>query len=189
MEKIHMKRLILAGLIAAFAGAAYGGSMFTLIPVNATTTVPGGITGWGYDIANADPSNFMLLNDSFAGGSLSTGTYGNYVDYIVTNPSFIVIGPGGDSGPVPFIPGTSGIGEFDFKQFVPVPTYIPGTINVDYSLFSQDPNSPTFDPGSFVTSGTLTANAQASMVPEPAPGLLIGLALLPFAFVTRRHCR
>jgi hypothetical protein len=182
-----MKRVILAVVATAFAATAYAGPMFTLIPTDATTNVPGGITGWGYDIKNTDLANFLVLNDSFASGSLAAGTYGTYVDYLASN--FIVIGPNGDSGPVAFNQGTSGVGEFDFNQFVPNPTHVPGDISIDYSLFSQDPNSPTFDPGSFVTSGTVSATAEASVVPEPASELLAGLMLVPFAFAVLRYRR
>jgi len=183
MERTYLKSLILAGLVAAFAAAAYGGPVLTLIPTNASTNGPGGVTGWGYDISNPDPSNFLVLNDSFVSGNLASGTYGNYADYIAL--SFIVIGPNGDSGPVAFSRGSAGVGEFDFNPFVPIPTHVPGQINIDYSVFSQDPNSPTFDPGSFVGAGTVSASANASAVPEPSSGLLMALALLPLALAAR----
>ena len=180
-----MRYMIVAVLAAAFAGSAFAGPMFTLIPTDATTAVHGGVTGCGYDIKNTDPADFLVLNDSFASGSLAAGTFGNYVDYIVLN--FIVIGPGADSGPVAFHQGSAGVGEFDFDPFVPIPTRIPGAINLDYSLFSQDPNSPTFDPGSFVTSGTVAAAADASLVPEPASEPMAGLALVLLALAGRRR--
>lgn len=180
-----MKRVMLTAVFAAFAASAYGSPLFSLIPVNATTTKAGGVTGWGYDIHNPDPNNFVVLNDSFVSGSLATGIFGNFVDYISTQ--FIVIGPGGDTGPVAFQPGTAGVGEFDFAQFVPNPTSVPGAINIDYSLFSQDPNSPTFDPGSFVTSGTVSTPASASVVPEPASALLLALGMLTLALAIRQR--
>jgi hypothetical protein len=179
-----MKRTILTAFLAACAANAYAGQL-TLIPVNATTSHPGGVTGWGYDIMNVDPSNFMVLNDSFVSGSLLSGTYGVYVDYIASQS--IVIGPGGDTGSVAFQPGVAGVGEFDFKKFVPIPTTVPGAINIDYSLFSTDPNSPSFDPGSFVSSGTLSASASASVVPEPSPVYLLALGVLPLAFALQRR--
>lgn len=178
MERTYMKRVLVAAVITAFAATAYAGPMFTLIPTNAVTNMAGGVTGWGYDIMNTDPNNFLVLNDSFASGGLATGIFGTYVDYISSN--FIVIGPGADSGAVAFSQGVAGVGEFDFKQFVPIPTRVPGDIGIDYSLFSQDPNSPTFDPGSFVASGTVSAAADATLAPEPASELLAALAFLPF---------
>jgi hypothetical protein len=177
-----MKRIILPCLIAALAASAHAGLI--LSPVNAVG-LPGSVTGWGYDISNPDPSNFMVLNDSFVSGSLSTGIFGNYVDY--TASTGIVIAPGGDSGLVAFSRGVAGVGEFDFVQFVPVPTHIPGAINIDFSLFSEDPNSPSFDPGSFVSSGTMSASAAATVVPEPASELLLGLTLLLFGVVIWRR--
>lgn len=180
-----MKRMFLAAVIAAFAASAYGGPLFIPLPFDATTPAAGGVTGWGYDISNSDPLNFLVLNDSYVTGSLSTGIYGNYVDYIATQ--FIVIGPGGDTGPVPFVPGASGVGEFDFNQFVPIPISVPGEINIDYTLFSQDPNDPNFDPGSFVAAGTVSAPAVASAVPEPSAQLLLGFGMLPLALAMRKR--
>lgn len=186
MKRTYVRGVMLAGLAAVFTAGACGAPVLNLIPVNASA-VPGGVAGWGYEISNPDPANFLLLNDSFASGSLATGTYGNYVDYVASN--FIVIGPGGDSGPVPFSLGSTGVGEFDFNLFVPVPTHIFGQINIDYSVFSQDPNSPTFDPASFVSSGTVSAPAEASAVAEPGSEFLAALALLPLALSVRRRFR
>ena len=182
-----MKVVILTAVLAAFAASAYGGPVLSLIPVNATTPMAGGVTGWGYDISNSDHANFLVLNDSFVSGSLATGIFGNYVDYI--SSQFIVVGPGADTGPVGFQLGTAGVGEFDFAQFVPNPTTVPGAINIDYSLFSQDPNSASFDPNSFVASGTVTAAASASVAPEPATELLLTVGMLPFALAIWRRGR
>jgi hypothetical protein len=172
-----MKRILFAALLTALATTgAYAVPVLTLIPTVAGGFA-GGVTGWGYDIKNTDPTNFLVLNDSFVSGGLSTGVFGAYIDYIAAN--FIVIGPGSDSGPVAFNRSTTaGVGEFDFKAVVPPNTKVPGTINVDFSLFSQNPNDPNFDPGSFVSSGTVSAAAEADVVPEPGSGLLVGGSLL-----------
>ena len=180
-----MKRILFAAVLTAFATSAYAAPVLNLIPTVAGGFA-GGVTGWGYDITNPDPTNFLVLNDSFVTGGLSTGVFGNYVDYIAAN--FIVIGPNGDSGPVAFNRGTlAGVGEFDFNAVVPPATRVTGAINIDYSLFSQDPNDPNFDPGSFVGSGTVSAAGEADIVPEPAPGLLIGLGLLLVALALWRR--
>jgi hypothetical protein len=177
-----MKPILFAGLLTAFATTgAYALPVLTLIPTVAGGFA-GGVTGWGYDITNPDPTNFLVLNDSFATGGLSTGVFGHYVDYIAAN--FIVIGPNGDSGPVAFNRSTmAGVGEFDFNAVVPPNTKVPGTINIEYSLFSQNPNDPNFDPGSFVSSGTASAAAEADVVPEPGSGVLVGASLLLVALV------
>src|SRR5438105_3943394 len=135
-----MKRILFAALLTAFATGAYAAPVLTLIPT-AAGGVAGGVTGWGYEITNPDPTNFLVLNDSFVTGGLSTGVFGHYVDYIASN--FIVIGPNGDTGPVAFNRSTmAGVGEFDFNPVVPPATRVSGTINIEYSLFSQDPNNP-----------------------------------------------
>ncbi len=186
MTRTYMKRILFAALVTTLSMGAYAAPvpMLTLIPTSAVGA-PGGVTGWGYDILNEDPNDFLVLNDSFVTGSLSTGVFGTYMDYLAS--TFIVIGPGLDSGPVPFVKGTSGVGEFDFDKFVPIPTTISGGISIDYSLFSQDPNDPNFDPGSLVDSGTVSSTAAAIAGPEPGSALLMGALLLPLAFAYRRR--
>jgi hypothetical protein len=181
-------------LAALFALSAHATSIptFTLVPAGGTISgASGGVVGWGYDVTNTDPSNWLVLNDSFVTGSLASGTFGTYVDYIASN--FIVIDPSSSTGTIPFNFGTiSGTGEFDIKPAVPPNTILPGDIDIDYSLFSQDPNSPSFDPSSFVTSGTVSASAQldvnTSTVPEPGSIWLTVAWLLPFVWVVRQ-CR
>ena len=174
-----MKQTLFAALFLTSALSVYAAPIpaLTLVPAIASG-YPGTVTGWGYDIVNNDPSDFLVLNDSVVMGSLSTGTFGTYVDYIASN--FIVIAPDTDTGVVPFVLGSSGVGEFDIVKFVP-PMQIPGSINIDYSLFSTNPNDPnTFDPSSFVDGGTVSATAGVDIAPEPASGalLLAGCMLL-----------
>ena len=178
-----MKPIVLAAVFAAALASANAATVpaFTLLP-SIASGLPGAVTGWGYDITNTDPDNFLVLNDSTVSGSLSTGTFGTYVDYIALN--FIVIGPGAGTGPVNFSPGTAGVGEFDIVQFVPIMA-IPGAIDLDYSLFSQDPNSPNFDPGSLVASGTVSANTAVQVVPEPGTVFLLAAASLALGFALR----
>jgi len=185
-----MKRTLLTVLFAVLlAAGAQGGSVsLSLIPAGGTVSgTPGTVVGWGYDVTNSDPSNWVVLNDSFVTGDLSTGTFGTYVDYIASG--FIVIDPSSSTGPVDFSQGTAGTGEFDIDAFVP-PMKITGDIGIDYSAFSEDPNSPTFDPSSLVVSGTVSTAAEVdvvSSIPEPASVLLTGLALLPAAIAGWRR--
>jgi hypothetical protein len=181
-----MKRILFVALLTALAmTAAHAVPVLTLIPSSAGA-MAGGVTGWGYDITNPDPLNFVVLNDSFVTGGLSTGVSGHYVDYIAMN--FIVIGPNGDTGPVAFNSSTkAGVGEFDFLAVVPPHTQVNGTINIDYDVFSQNPNDPNFDPGSFVGAGTFSASAQAVVTPEPGSGVLVGVSLLVVGLAIRRR--
>jgi len=179
-----MKPIVLAAVFTAALTSAYADTVPTL---NLLPSIAGGkagtVTGWGYDITNTDPIDFLVLNDSTVSGGLSTGTFGTYIDYIASN--FIVIGPGLDTGPVNFSQGVAGIGEFDIVAFVPPNLRIPGAINLDYSLFSQDPNNPNFDPGSLVASGTVSASTAVQVVPEPGTGLLMAGASLALGLVWR----
>jgi len=181
-----MKKTLFAALCLTSSLSVYAAPVFTLVPATASGA-PGTVIGWGYDIFNNDPSNFLVLNDSFVTGPLSTGTFGTYVDYIASN--FIVIAPDTDTGVVPFMQGSAGVGEFDIKTFVPF-MQIPGSINIDYTLFSQDPNSPTFDPSSFVDSATVSATAAANIAPDPASGALFlagCMLLVPFGIRAARR--
>ncbi len=188
-----MRHTVLTLVAALFTATAYSAPLpvFGIFPSGTVSGSPGTVIGWGYDITNNDPSNWMVLNDSFVTGGLSTGTFGTYQDYIASG--FIVIDPSSTTGNVAFSQGSTGTGEFDIHNFVP-PMTITGGISIDYSVFSQDPNSPSFDPGSLVSSGTVSAvaDAQVGGVPEPASIMLtcFGLLLLVVAgwrrSVTRR---
>jgi len=184
--KIAIIAPLLAGLLTLGANADPLPSL-ALVPSGGTVAgLPGSTVGFGYDIDNPDPNNYVVLNDSFVTGDLASGTFGTYIDYVALQ--FIVIDPNTDTGPVPFAQGSAGLGEFDMDLFVPIPTEIPGGISVDYSIFSTDPNSPNFDPNSFITSGTLTATAEVdAAVPEPASVFLVGSLLLPLAFLALRR--
>ena len=169
---------------ALISGCAFASSI-TLLPSGTVSGSSGGTVGWGYNVSNST-TDWMILNDSFVTGSLASGTYGTYVDYIVSN--FIVINPGSSTGPVNWNAGSaSGTGEFDLAAVVPPNTAIPGGITVDYSLFSQDPNDPSFDPGSFVSSGTVGATAQVNAnftsTPEPATASMMGMMLIAIAWL------
>jgi hypothetical protein len=89
-----MKRTILNVLFAALLAAnVFGDTVtLTLIPTSGTISgLLGSAVGWGYDITNNEPTDWVVLNDSFVTGGLNTGTYGTYVDYISSD--FIVINP------------------------------------------------------------------------------------------------
>jgi hypothetical protein len=184
-----MCSVFLAALLAWTAQAA---PTFALVPSSGTISGNSGdVVGWGYDVTNTDPANWLVLDDSFVSGSLASGTFGTYNDYIASN--FIVIDPSQSTGVVTFSQGSSGMGEFDVDAIVPPNTTIPGSISLDYSLFSQDPNSPTFDPNSLVSSGTVSATAEVdvntSTAPEPGSMWLIIASLLPIAWVVRQRRR
>ncbi len=172
-----MNRLIPAVALAALLTATANATpTLSLLPSSGTASgAPGAVVGWGFDFGNTYASDWVVLDDSFVTGSLSTGTYGNYVDYVVNQ--FYVVNPS-SSLMVDFNQSTgNGTGEFDIAKYVP-PVQITGNINIDYSVFSQNPNDPNFDPASFVTNGTAGAAAAVQVTPEPAPILLLGVALL-----------
>lgn len=159
----------------------------TAIPSNGTVGgPPGTVVGWGVNVTFNDPSNWVVLNDSnFTGAP----TYGTYHDYLPTE--FIVAGPTPESSSVtvPFVPGSTGLGEFDINPTAPPGAPIGGNINVDYTIFSQDPNDPSFDPGSFVSSGTVPVSVTVLVTPEPASWGLVLMFALPFVVFQRFRSR
>lgn len=185
--KTSISAAILAVLWSVSASAA---PSFSLLPADGTVHgTSGSFVGWGYDITNNNPSDWLVLNDSYVSGSLSTGTYGTYMDYLSSN--FIVIDPSSSTGLVPFIAAASGTGEFDIAASVPPNTLVAGDVNIDYSFFSQNPNSPTFNPVSFVSAGTVSTIAQVDInpVPEPTTILMMAVGLGSLALTRRRHRR
>lgn len=191
--KPTLPSLCVAALFALSANADVMPT-FTLVPASGTISgASSGVVGWGYDVTNNDPVNYLVLNDSTVAGSLASGTFGSYADYIASN--FIVVNPSSSTGTVPFSKGISGTGEFDIDAVVPPNTVIPGSIALDYSLFSENPNIPSFDPGSFIADGTVTATAQVdantstSNVPEPGSMWLMIAALMPLAWTIRQRRR
>jgi hypothetical protein len=186
MKRI-MPVLTLAVLVALHAHATPLPA-FSLVPSGGTiSSLSGVVVGWGYDITSTDSADWVVLDDSYVTGSLASGTFGSYTDYIASN--FIVIDPSSSTGSVHFNAGMTGTGEFDIKAAVPPNTIIPGEIAVDYSVFSQNPNSPSFDPGSFVISGTVfaaaTVDVNVSGAPEPRSLLLIVVGSLTLGLAVR----
>src|SRR5581483_4721156 len=187
-----MKRITWAiGLLVAFAapGQSTPVPAITTIPASGDVSgAPGDTVGWGFQLTFSDPSNWVVLNDSYFTGAQ---VYGGYQDYIVSQ--FIVAGPAPESSPVTvnYVHSSSGLGEFDIYSFAPPGASITGNINVDYCIFSQDPNDPSFDPASFVTSGVASAAVDVTVpaaVPEPRTAFLLMAAIalaLWRRFVTR----
>lgn len=176
-------------LVALFAVSAHASpppsQTLALVPSGGTIFgSSGGVVGWGFDFTNNASADWVVLSDSFVTGSLGTGTFGSYMDYIAL--TFTVVNPSSSTGTVPFVLGTSGTGEFDIAPAVPPGTKIGGYIGIDYSVFSQDPNSPSFDPNSFVGEDTVFAQAEV-VTPEPGLKWLTAAGLLPLALAVWRR--
>jgi hypothetical protein len=185
--KLTLPAVFSAALFAVGAHASPPPPPQTLALVPSGGTIfgnSGGVVGWGYDFTNNDSADWVALNDSFVTGSLASGTFGNYMDYIAL--TFIVVNPSSSTGTVLFSQGVSGTGEFDIAPAVPSGTKITGDIGIDYTVFSQDPNSPSFDPNSFVAEGTVFANAEV-VTPEPGLKWLTAAGLLPLALAVWRR--
>ena len=191
-----MKRALLpACCLAVFTTASYASTVsLTTLPASGSVSAsPGGVVGWGFTLTDADPADWVVLNDSFFTGST---TFGNYVDYLVLpGAPLYVAGPSPESATVsqPWAPASIpslGLGEFDINSTAPPGTVISGNIGVDYTLFSQDPNDPNFDPDSFLATGQLFAPVTITLtspaVPEPAWGFLIDAGILGLVMLARR---
>ncbi len=186
-----MNRVSLFVAAAVFAACVQADTLsLTLIPTGGEVAgAPGTVVGWGFTLTDTVADEWIVLDDSYVGGGLNTGVYGNYVDYVVSQ--FVVAGPAPESSTVaePWDQATTmGTGEFDIFATDPPGTLVTGTIDVDYDLFSQDPNDPNFDPSSFIGSGTFTDTASILVTPEPSSWiLLVGAILMPFVPAARKR--
>jgi len=194
-----MKRTIIVALCAVIFTALAHADTLTLATIPASGDVagePGTAVGWGFILTDSSSTDWIELNDSYVSGSLDTGIYGTYVDYLtLTNAPLYVAGPAPESPTVnqPWVPSATpplGLGEFDLYITAPPGLTLSDDINVDYTLFTQDPNSPTFDPSaSFDGTGTFSVAVQVQSTPEPASMTLVGGALLPLLLAIRRRRR
>ena len=183
------KSLVVILMVGLFALCAQATPNLTLIPSSGTVNGSAGTTvGWGFTVTNDDPSDWLVLNDSFFTPSNTLGTDSTYTDLIASQ--FVVVDPGSSSGAQPYNPSVpTGIGSLTLPSTAPEGQVAMGTIFLDYSVFSQDPNDPNFDPGSFITSGTLDAAANVQ-VPEPASAMmLLGAAPLLLGSLRRKLWR
>jgi len=194
-----MKQTIIAAICAVMLTALTHASTLTLATLPASGNVGGDpetVVGWGFILTDTSSTDWVVLNDSYVSGSLATGTYGTYADYLtLPTAPFYVAGPAPESSTVdqPWVPSNSpplGLGEFDLSATAPVGLVLSDDINVDYTVFSQDPNSQSFDPDtSFVSSGTFSVPVEVQSLPEPASMALVGVALLPLLLAVWRRNR
>lgn len=189
-----MRRILLTVLLTgAIAVCSHADPLIslTLLPGATVAAPPGSAAGWGFVITNSGPDWIVLTGSAFDGNP----DYGAYVDYLSqTSAPFYVIGPAPESSTVtqtwnPSFNPPLGLGEFDLYATDPIGTQISGTMTVSYDMFSMDPNAPNFDPNSYITSGALPVQAQVNVSPEPATAWMLGIALLPLAFLCRRKKR
>ncbi|MCX6625495.1 MAG: PEP-CTERM sorting domain-containing protein [Acidobacteria bacterium] len=191
----HIILLTLLSLVSLHAGVtltlttdlgAAGGDL---------VVTPGQLTGWGFSFLNA--VDFASLTSAAYVHTGGTVTGSNLADFI--GPQGIVIGASPEPSLVTqaFNAGTfRGTGTFQVSPAAVAGDVSSGYVQVTYDLFSVSPNNPLFDPttdgisfGNFaVAPASLTVIAGGpAAVPEPATGLLAGLALLGLGVLGKRR--
>src|ERR1035437_6525673 len=104
--------LLVAGMFFFLTCPVSADVLFTLLPADGNVFgSPGSTVGWGYSLANNDPTNWfltILLNsDSFANGTPSL-----LFDFPIVAPGATVS--------VPYDPGTAGLYELTWDIGAPV---------------------------------------------------------------------
>ena len=159
-------------VIFAFAAAALGAPLTwtfgTLPPSGHIAGPPGATIGWGYELENQDPANWLVVTalnaDPFAHGVPDAAVF-----------DFPVLAPG-EKRVVPY-DGLQGLYALTWDPAAPIGYVTIGQFSLDAEWYDGDP----FSGGQFVVfADPVSSPYSAAVVPEPGLG---GLVLLSAAGV------
>ncbi len=188
-KQITLSTYILLGLAASCSQAA---PILTLDPANGNIAGGAGSTvGWGFDL-QSDPTNYLTIISSFLTGE-TYASLGNYVDLIASQggPDAGLVDPAAGDWVQPFFFGANpaaqtGVGAFQISSLAQAGDTDSGFIQIDWELDSASAGCP----GCFVSSGTILAPFQVTVVtpsPEPATyGLFLLAACAGYLSYRRR---
>ncbi|MBY0504815.1 MAG: PEP-CTERM sorting domain-containing protein [Bryobacteraceae bacterium] len=156
--------------------------VLTLLPPDLVNS-PGSTSGWGFTITNdtnyieVTSAQFCLNPQSFP--ACTASTLGVFQDFI-SGFNNIIVGPLAGTLPASVtqifnLAANTGIGSFAFGLLAPSQVQEFGSIVLTYNITDLDPNDPN---ANFLGSGTLSASASLTSVPEPSTAALLCGALL-----------
>jgi hypothetical protein len=174
MNRIRHGVVLAALLWAAPAGAA---PIFSLIPADGSVVAdPGQTVGWGYEIVNDDPTQWLVVSSL----SAAPFEFGVGSDLIFDFP---ILAPG-TSLVRPYVAGLQGLYEFTWDATAPAGFTNSGTFTIGAELWDGDP----FVDGGFVSTvpdftaaySVSTFDAAPVPTPEPASLILVGCGIALF---------
>jgi hypothetical protein len=184
-----MRRLLTGCVIVAaalFSARTDAAPILTLLPPNGSVeAAPGETIGWGYEITNDDPTEWLVI------ASLTTDgfQYGTGSDLIFSYP---IVAPDTTLS-APYLSGIQGLYEFTWDLTAPAGFVNTGFFHIGAELWDGDP----FLGGSFVESlpdfvetyAVGVPSQTPTSVPEPATALLLTSGFGLAGLVRRRSAR
>ena len=128
-----MKRLTACGIFAALLWAAptQASPIFTLLPgAGSDVASPGDTVGWGYEIVNDDPSDWLVVS-SFNSDGFQYGTVSDIFDYPILASDTTVT--------VPYAPGLQGLAEFTWDATAPAGFTNSGVFTIECRRLQRRP--------------------------------------------------
>jgi hypothetical protein len=183
-----MIRISALALVASLAWTAptEAAPLLNLLPPGGSVAAePGQTVGWGYEIVNDDPSQWLVISSLIAPSGFQLGVGSDLIfNYPILAPDSSLV--------VPYIAGVQGLYEFTWDLSAPVGFINAGTFLIGAELWDGDPFAggqpfeilPDFEVAYDVT----VASPPPTTVPEPSTLWLLssGVALVGWS---RRRCQ
>jgi hypothetical protein len=160
--------LLIAMACPAWAGTTF--DFFTLPSSGAILGAPGATMGWGYQIVNQDPVDYLMAVDLQTTGNFTVGTPNSLFDFPIVAP--------GQTVTVYWSQAATGLMELTFDG---APGNDTGTFDLQVQWFSDNPLScdscDITDPSQTYAEANYSATTYlASATPEPSSWVMVAIA-------------
>jgi hypothetical protein len=181
MTRVARSILCLTAAALLCAARAQASPIFTLLPeAGSSVASPGDTVGWGYEIFNDDPTDWLVI-ESLSPGLFEQGTYSELFDYPILAPDTTVTAP--------YVAGLQGLAEFTWDATAPAGFLNSGIFTIGADLWDGDPFAgglPVSDLFTFTAPYNISTAAE-TQVPEPPTLALLGIGLACIAALRRRR--